>query len=244
MFAERRRLQGLWWWFALVGGCIFSVVDKPGILFDLDGTLVDTERESAEAMARALAAGLAIEVSQAERDFIIGKSWVEIYANLRAHHPGLTWSRDELIAATAAARARLFAEVGITILPGAVAAVQRFAGFPRALVTGSSRQEAAQILTALYLTAEFDVVVASEDVERSKPAPDGFLAAAAALGVVATACVVVEESAAGIAAGLAAGAGVIAVRAGNFLDQDQSAATTTIDTLEELSVDLVEGLLW
>jgi HAD superfamily hydrolase (TIGR01509 family) len=222
----------------------FAPMGKRGILFDLDGTLVDSERESAEAMARALSVGLGIEISQAERDFIIGRSWVEIYANVRRHHADLTWSRDQLIAATADAREQVFAEVGMTVLPGAVAAVQRFAEFPRGLVTGSSRQEAAQVLIALDIGGEFDVVVASEDVEQSKPAPDGFVAAAAALGIAATDCVVIEDSAAGVAAGLAAGAGVIAVRAGNFFDQDQSAATALIDTLEGLSVELVAGLLW
>jgi sugar-phosphatase len=212
------------------------------ILFDLDGTLVDSERESAEAMARALRAGLGIEVSQAERDFIIGRSWVEIYKNLAAGHADLTWTRDELIAATAAEREHVFAEQGITILPGAVAAVERFAPVPRAIVTGSSRVEAAQALAALGFSDTFDAVFAAEDVSSSKPAPDGYLAAAAALGVTPESCLVIEDSAAGIAAGVAAGATVVAVRVGNFHGQDQSAAHHAIDTLDELTVAFAESV--
>jgi len=58
-----------------------------GILFDLDGTLVDSERETAEAMARALERGQAIAIEQRDRDFIVGRSWVAIYDSLRARYP-------------------------------------------------------------------------------------------------------------------------------------------------------------
>ncbi len=213
------------------------------ILFDLDGTIVDSERESAEGIARAMRDGLGLEMTQAERDFVIGHSWVDIYENLTAHHAALTWSRDQLIAASAAARGRVFEERGIRILPGAVEAVHRFAHLERAIVTGSSRVEAAQSLTHTALTDVFDVVFASEDYPRSKPAPDGYLAAAQALGVPPGECVVVEDSFAGVAAGRAAGALVVAVRAGNFDGQDQSAAHIILDTLEQLTSDLLESLV-
>jgi HAD superfamily hydrolase (TIGR01509 family) len=210
------------------------------ILFDLDGTLVDTERESAEAMARALKAGLGIEISQAERDFIIGRSWVDIYERLRAVYPGLTWTRDQLIAATAEAREAVFAEVGMTILPGAAAVLSRFAHLPLAIVTGSSRVEAAQALAALGAAEAFQAIFASEDVGSSKPAPDGYLAAARALETPPEHCLVVEDSAAGIAAGRAAGCRVVAVRAGNFHGQDQSGAHHIVDSLDELTHDLID----
>jgi beta-phosphoglucomutase-like phosphatase (HAD superfamily) len=98
------------------------------ILFDLDGTLVDTERETAEALARALLAGQGIAITQDDRDYGIGRAWVAIYTHLRERYPTLRWSRDELIAATAAARAQVFEELGVTVLPGAHAAIDRFAG--------------------------------------------------------------------------------------------------------------------
>ena len=212
------------------------------ILFDLDGTIVDTERESAEAMARALWEGLEIAVTQQDRDFIIGRSWVDIYRRLRAQYSSLTWSREKLIACTAAKREQVFAEQGVTILPGAVEAVRRFATLRCALVTGSSRAEALQSLQATGLEDAFHTVVASEDVPRSKPDPMGYLLAAKSLGVSPTQCMVVEDSSAGIAAGRAAGAFVVAVRAGNFYKQDQSGAHRSIDTLEELTIDWVAEL--
>jgi HAD superfamily hydrolase (TIGR01509 family) len=213
------------------------------ILYDLDGTLLDSERESAEAMARALRDGLGIDITQEERDFIIGRSWVDIYDNLCAGHPGLSWTRDELIAATAARRTEVFAEVGATVLPGAREAVARFDQVSRGLVTGSSRAEALQALELLGMEGAFGAVVASEDVGRSKPAPDGYLKAARQLGAAPATCVAVEDSAAGIAAARHAGACVIAVRAGNFAGQDQTGAHHVLDSLEELTPALAAELL-
>ncbi len=212
-----------------------------GILFDLDGTLFDSERESAEAMARALARGLGVAVTQADRDHVIGHSWVDIHDHLERRHGPLAWTRDQLIAATAAERPAVFAETGVTILPGALEAVARFRHLPLAIVTGSSREEARHALELLGVSDAFRTVVASEDVPRSKPAPDGYLAAAAALGLDPADCLVVEDSLHGIAAGRAAGAHVIAVAAGNFAGHDQSAAHHRIATLEELTLELLRA---
>lgn len=202
-------------------------------LFDLDGTLVDSERETGEAMARALARGLGIQIEQYDRDFIIGRSWVAIYDSLKSRYAQLVWNREEMIARTAMLRDEVFAEIGITVLPGARDVLRLTKDRPRALVTGSSRVEATQVLPLIGPEAAFDVIFAAEDVPRSKPAPDGYQMAIARLGVEPHHCVVVEDSVAGIAAGRAAGCIVVAVRAGNFGGWDQSGAHRVIDTLEQ-----------
>jgi HAD superfamily hydrolase (TIGR01509 family) len=213
-----------------------------GFLFDLDGTLVDSERETAEAMARALWRGQGIALAQYDRDFIIGRSWVAIYDSLAARYPQLTWNREETIARTAMLRDEVFAEIGITVLPGARAVLAWTRDRPRALVTGSSRVEVTQVLPLIGPEATFPVIVAAEDVARSKPAPDGYQAAIAALGLVASECLVIEDSVAGIAAGRSAGCIVVACRAGNFAGWDQSGAHRVLDTLDQLTPALVGEL--
>lgn len=212
------------------------------VIFDLDGTLVDSERQYAEAMARALRAGQGIEVTQDERDYIIGRSWVAIHENLTRSYPGLAWSRDELIAATAREREVMLETEGVVVLPGARAVVERFAAYPRAIVTGSSRVEARQTLGALALGDVFDAILCSEDYPRSKPAPDGYLLAADRLGVAPGDCLAIEDSVSGIAAARAAGALVVAVRAGNLLGWDQSGAHRVVDTLDEVTLELAREL--
>ena len=209
-------------------------------LFDLDGTLVDSERETAEAMSRALARGHGIELEQYDRDFIIGRSWVAIYESLKQRYPQLTWNREEVVARTALMRDEVFAEMGITVLPGARDVLRWTQDKPRALVTGSSRVEATQVLPLIGPEAAFDIIFAAEDVPRSKPAPDGYQMAMARLGVAPHQCVVIEDSVAGIAAGRTAGCIVVAVRAGNFGGWDQSGAHRIIDTLEAFPSLLVE----
>ncbi len=213
-----------------------------GFLFDLDGTLVDSERESGEAMGRALLEGQGIAVEQADKDFVIGRSWVAIYARLLERFPQLTWDRAEVIAHTAIKRDEVFAELGVTVLPGAREVLRWTRDRPRALVTGSSRVEVTQVLPLISGDAVFDVIFAAEDVARSKPHPDGYQAAMKQLGLLPEQCLVIEDSVSGIAAGRAAGCLVVAVKAGNFGGWDQSGAHHLIESLEQLTPSLVDEL--
>lgn len=213
-----------------------------GFLFDLDGTLVDSERETAEAMARALQRGQQIHVEQYDKDFIIGRSWVAIYDSLRGRYPQLSWSRDEIVQATAKMRDEVFDDHGLTVLPGARELLAWTKAHPRALVTGSSRMEVMQVLPRIGPEGHFEVIYAADDVPTSKPDPGGYQLAMAKLGLRPEHCLVVEDSVNGIAAGRAAGCIVVAARAGNFGGWDQSQAHCVLDTLAELTPALVDQL--
>ena len=86
----------------------------------------------------------------------------------------------------------------------------RNAGIPTALVTMSWRRFADEVVNALP-ACSFDASVVGDDVERGKPHPDAYLLAAERLGVDITKCVAIEDSPTGVASALAAGAIVLAV---------------------------------
>ena len=99
----------------------------------------------------------------------------------------------------------------VTPVPGAAGLLLavRAAGVPLALASNSSRVELTAKLTRLGFTEFFEGRVFSfEDVPNPKPEPDIYLAAAAACGADPAGCVVVEDSAAGVQAGVAAGCAV------------------------------------
>jgi beta-phosphoglucomutase len=178
------------------------------LLFDLDGTLVDSSPLHARAFSETLAPeGLAVHYPD-----IAGMTTAAAIDRLAAG-AGRTFdaaTRERLIGAK---KARAFAliESELEAIEGAVEFV-RAAGerYPLALCTSASRGNVAAALARVGLERAFDPLVTGDDVERSKPEPDAFLLALEAHGVPAADALVFEDSESGIEA--ASRAGIEAVR--------------------------------
>lgn len=217
-------------------------MEPDAFLFDLDGTLVDSERDNVESVVRA-ARGRGIELDGADRRFIVGHSWNEVHAHLvRRHALGL--SMDELVARAIEEKRALQASGGVKALPGAVAAVLRCGRrAPLAVVSGSSRIEVEEALGGLGLRAHFRFLLTSEDYGRGKPDPAPYRLAIARLGVAADRCIVLEDAQPGVLSARGAGARVVGVSAGNFVGYDLSAADAVVDTLDDVTEALCDRLL-
>ena len=212
------------------------------VLFDIDGTLVDTERESAEAIRRVLGRR-GISMTPEETDFVVGHSWLDIHECLRQGHGAALPSLHELIDLSSAEREVVLQEQGLRELPGAVALVRRLAARCLvAAVSGAGRREASFALRGIGVFDLMRLVLTAEDYAPGKPSPAGYLLATRRLGVDPRECLVVEDSAAGVAAGLAAGALVVAVSAANFAGHDQSAAHAVVATPADIDDELLERL--
>ena len=211
-------------------------------LFDLDGTLVDSERENIESVVLA-ARRHGAELSEEERQFVIGHSWNEIYQMVARDH-ALVVPMTQLIAEAVAEKRALLAHSGYRALPGAIGAVQRFARRSKlAIVTGASTAEARDAITGLGITDHVAVLVAAEDYSHGKPAPDPYAQAIARLGVSAARSIAIEDATPGILSARAAGARVIAVRAGNFVGYDLSPADIVVDTLDDVTDEMCARLV-
>ena len=211
-------------------------------LFDLDGTLVDTERDNVESVVLAVRK-LGAELDDEERRFVVGHSWNEIHARIARRH-GLTVTMDELIASAVDEKRRLMAAKGFTALPGAIEAVRRFGRrAPLAVVSGASRVEVADAIDGLGLRAHFRFLLGAEDYKRGKPDPEPYRTAMDRLGVTAGRCIVLEDAQPGIQAARAAGAKVVGIQAGNFVGYDLSAAHVLVNTLDEVTDELCDRLL-
>jgi sugar-phosphatase len=174
------------------------------VLFDMDGTLVDSTA-IVETIWRDFADRFALDPA-----VILGAvHGVRAADSVRRFAPAGT-DVDAVVAELDAYE--LEHTEGTVEIPGAVAFL---AALPRervALVTSASPALAAGRLDAAGVPSP-DVVVTAADVARGKPAPDGYLAAAAHLGVEPADAVVFEDAEAGILAGLAAGMRVVVVGA-------------------------------
>ena len=211
-------------------------------LFDLDGTLVDSERENIESVVRA-ARRHGAELSAEERAFVIGHSWNEIYEVITGNH-ALPVGLTQLIAEAVEEKRALMAATGYRALPGAVALVERLARASKlAVVSGASTSEVKDALAGIGVAAHFSVVIAAEDYARGKPAPEPYQKAIGLLGVNAARSIAIEDATPGILSARAAGARVIAVRAGNFAGYDLSPADVVVDTLNDVTDELCAGLL-
>jgi HAD superfamily hydrolase (TIGR01509 family) len=185
-------------------------------LFDMDGTLVETEQYWGEAMFE-LAATLGGRMSDEARAATVGSS---MRTSMRILHADLGLVRTEEQLQSDARwvedRTSQLLSTGISWRPGAreLLATVRAEGLRTALVTTTPRRLAEIVLRTIRADLDadpFDLTVCGDEVPARKPDPAPYRQAMTALGVAPGECVVVEDSLAGITAGLAAGAAVLGV---------------------------------
>lgn len=183
----------------------------PAVIFDLDGTLVDSEPNYYEAGRRTLERYGVTGYTWQEHSRFIGIGTRETLETLRDQY-GIDAPVDELLAVKNRHYLELVA-AATEVFPAMRAFVERLrsAGHPLAVASGSSRAAIEATLATTGLDALLPVYVSAEDVGRGKPEPDVFLAAARLLGTDPADCVVVEDAAPGVEAARRAGMRCIAV---------------------------------
>lgn len=180
------------------------------IIFDLDGTLLDSEAAAMRAGTLAFQ-DLGVTVDEAFMHGMIGKDYATGARIIKARFGDL--DTDRLNTQWMAHSKRLRARDGVALKPGAVELLAHLmdSGLPMALATSSHHQSAHDKLRMSDLARYFPTVVTRDSVQNGKPAPDPYLLAAKLLGLAPADCLAFEDSDTGAAAAYAAGMQVVQI---------------------------------
>jgi HAD superfamily hydrolase (TIGR01509 family) len=187
------------------------------VIFDFDGVLVNSEPLHFRALRESLAGeGISITEEEYLREYVAYDDRGSIRIALERHGRLVSPERVHAVARSKAeAFERLMAEV--PFYPGARELVRELAAeMPVAIASGARREEIERILHAGGLLDAFSAVVGADDVARTKPDPEPYLAAfhlvaTRAPGLTPGQCLVFEDTIPGIAAARAAGMKVVGV---------------------------------
>jgi beta-phosphoglucomutase len=237
-------------------------------IFDLDGTLVETEELKGLSYARAateLRPDLSEEKVLGAFTDLVGLSRQEVAVGLMRRFAFEEAARDRMAEFGVDTPWQAFVRIRLGIYeelladpelvlehryPHNIALLRevRREGYPTALATQSHREQALRVLGILGLTDEFDVIITREDVEHGKPDPELHLLAARELGVRPRECLAIEDSPAGVQGALSAGTEAIAVTTSltrqKFRDTEILDRSRVVDdprTLPEVVRHLIEA---
>jgi beta-phosphoglucomutase family hydrolase len=207
------------------------------VLWDMDGTLVDSEDYHWRAWRDAMAnAGINITHDQFIRTF--GQRNDSILPQWLGHD-----ASPERIQQIGDAKEEMYRKLvrggGLEPLPGAMEWVRRLhnQGWPQAIASSAPRANIEAVLEVIGLAGQFQASVSAEDVTAGKPDPQVFLTAAGRLEMPPPRCIVVEDAAPGVEAARRAGMRCIGVsRAGSL------AADLVVRSLADLPANVFESL--
>ena len=209
------------------------------MLWDLDGTLVDSEEAHWQAWRETMASeGVALTYAEfrstfGQRNDAILRRWLgaEVDADRMAR---VGDAKEEVYR-------RLVRAGGVVTMPGAEYLVRwlRGAGWVQAVASSAPRLNIEVVLEVIGLADHFAATVSAEDTERGKPDPQVFLLAATRLGIPPSRAIVVEDAAAGIEAARRAGMRNIAVSR----DGVHMAADVVVRSLADLPQGIFSELL-
>jgi len=205
-----------------------------GVLFDLDGVLIDSESAYTEFW------------SDIDRIYPTGINNYAIAIKGTTLEEIMKHYDDDAVKADILHRINEFqASMVYTLFPGVIDFLTslRNRGIPTAIVTSSDDRKMRRLFEQMPdFRGYFDAVIDASQVTRSKPDPQGYLLGAKAIGLKASDCYVFEDSIQGLGAGKAAGATVIAVATTYPADVLKGKAAMVIGGFEEISVDKMLAL--
>lgn len=208
-------------------------------IFDLDGTLVDTERLWAEAMCAYLADHGCACSKEVLLHIVYGRSWIDIYRDITQRFSQLAALSSHVMAEELRVYyLRLRQQSEDVIIPSSAVLLKRLAKkTPVIIVSGSPKADVEEAVRLLNAVDSVKFVLGAEDYAPGKPSPAGFLLGAQRLGVPPEQCLVFEDSHAGVSAAKDAGMWCVALARNAAHPQDLSNADWVLADLADFSLD-------
>ena len=211
-----------------------------GILFDMDGVLVDSEPLFHKAVNIMVERCGAAPITEEENNrYLLGTTVEETWIRVKELRE-VPQTPAELLAGynevvKEVLRSDLVPRPGVRDL---IAEAQQ-RGLPIAVASSSLREWVELKLSVIGLTDAFNVKLGGDDIENGKPAPDIYIKAARLIGLEITECVAIEDSPIGLAAASSSGAYTICTLTDSTRHLDLSAADVIIENLEEFDYGLL-----
>ena len=213
---------------------------KPAaFLFDLDGTLVDTEAVWARAMVDLVVSRGGRTTVQKILPVVVGRNWLDVHAALHEMYPVLgdtTLMQDAI-------ELRKFYNRHVDDpqtmrIESSIAFFAKVATIaPCAIVSGSPHADVANAAALCGIADRVSLILGAGEYAEGKPSPSGYLKAAQLLGVNPADCVVIEDSTVGVASGVSAGMKVLALDRSTTIPQRHDGCTWLVRDLSEIDIE-------
>ena len=211
------------------------------VIFDMDGVIIDSQAAANAALVEAAARhGVRLRVSELED--LVGASEQQFWSYLKSRY-----ALPEPIAFYAASYdedAEIAGYDETLLAPGLSALLSelRAAGLQTALATSGSRKRMNAVIELYQLAPLLDVALCRDDSPREKPTPELFLSVATTLGVAPSNCLVIEDSAPGIAAARAAGMPALGFTAYCGPNSLRAGATSSLSSFEGVCLAQLQAM--
>lgn len=206
-------------------------------IFDLDGTLMDSETVWVEALERVMNDRNRHISHEDAMSIVYGKSWSSVYSDVSKRFPGTYPNMDEMEVLMREKFLNLIKTKDVLIHSSIELLIKLSQGYRVCIVSGGTKKDVTDSIKMMGIEPYLKFYLTNEDYPVGKPAPACYLAAAERLRLAPEHCLVFEDSTAGIQAAKQAGMYCVALKINGAPEQDTSDADETLEDLANFNLE-------